>query len=83
MTFNPNNIFTLVIKHKLNLAEVMVGAPNVIFMKKVQFSNNTHLIGQIMDVHLVLMFHNILLLLISMIFANLVNFKCLLGLWQK
>jgi hypothetical protein len=65
------------------LVEAMVGASNAIFMRKVQYSNNTHLIGLIMDVHLVLMFCNILLPLVSMIFANLVYSNCLLGLWLK
>jgi len=35
MTFNPNNVFTLVNKHKLDLVEAMMGASNAIFMKKV------------------------------------------------
>ncbi len=83
MAFNLSNVFTSVSKHKLDLVEVMVGASNVILMRRVQYSNNTCLTRLIMDIHLVLIFHNILLPLISMIFANLVNSKCLLGLWLK
>jgi len=41
ITFNPNNISTLVNKHKLDLVEVSVGAFNAIFVRKVQYSNNT------------------------------------------
>ncbi len=83
MAFNLNNIFTSVSKHKLDLVEAMVGAFNVIFMRRVQYSDNTCLTRLIIDIHLVLIFHNILLPLISMIFANLVNSKCLLGLQLK
>ncbi len=83
MAFNLNNIFTLISKRKLDLVEVMVGASNVIFMKRVKYSNNTCLTRLIMDIRLVLIFHNILLPLISMISANFVNSKCLLGLWLK
>jgi hypothetical protein len=61
MAFNPNNIFTLTNIHKLDLAKIMVGASNAIFMRKVQYSNNTCLIKLIMDIHPVLMFHEFLL----------------------
>ncbi len=83
MAFNLINVFTSVSKHKLDLVEAMVGASNVILMRRVQYSDNTCLTRLIMDIHLVLILHNIFLRLISMIFANLVNSKCLLGLWLK
>jgi len=83
MALNPNNDFTLVNKRRLDLAEAMVGASNAIFMKRVRYSNNTHLTTLIMDIHLVLMFHNILLPLVSMNCTNLVDSKCLLGLQLK
>jgi hypothetical protein len=79
-TFDPNNISTLVNKHKLDLVEVSVGAPNAIFVRKVQYSNNTCSTSLIMIIHLVLILHNILLLFVSMIFANLTNFNCFLRL---
>jgi hypothetical protein len=41
IAFNPNNISTLVNKHKLDLVEVSVGASNAIFVRRVQYSNNT------------------------------------------
>jgi hypothetical protein len=41
IAFNPNNISTLVNKHKLDLIEVSVGASNAIFVRKVQYPNNT------------------------------------------
>jgi hypothetical protein len=41
IAFNPNNISILVNKHKLDLLKVIVGAFNAIFVKKVQYSNNT------------------------------------------
>jgi len=83
MVVNLNNIFTSVSKHKLNLVEAMVGASNVILMRRVQYSDNTCLTRLIIDIHLVLIFRSILLPLISMISANLVNSKCLLGLQLK
>ncbi len=83
MAFNLNNIFTSVSKHKLDLVEAMVGASNVILMRRMQYSDNTCLTRLIIDIHLVLIFRNILLPLISMISANLVNSKCLLGLQLK
>jgi hypothetical protein len=61
MAFNPNNVFTLTNRHKLDLAKVMVGASNAIFVRKVQYSHNTCLIKLVMDIHLVFMFHKILL----------------------
>jgi hypothetical protein len=63
------------------LLKVIVGAFNAIFVKKVQYSNNTCLTWLIMTIHLVLILHNILLPFVSMIFANLTNFKCFLRLW--
>jgi len=83
IAFNLNNVFTLVSKHKLDLVEAMVAAFNVILMWKVQYSDNTRLTRLIMDIHLVLIFRNILLPLISMTSANLVNSKHFLGLWLK
>jgi hypothetical protein len=41
IAFNPYNISTLVNKHKLDLIEVSVGASNAIFVRKVQYSDNT------------------------------------------
>jgi hypothetical protein len=35
MVFNPNNVFTLVKKHKLDLVKVMIGASNAILMRRV------------------------------------------------
>jgi len=60
MAFNLNNIFTSVSKHKLDLVEAMVGAFNVILMRRVQYSDNTCLTRLIIDIHLVLIFRNIL-----------------------
>ncbi len=60
-----------------------MGASIIVFIKKVQYSDNTCLIGLTMDIHLVFVFHKILLPLVSMICANFVNCKCLLGLWLK
>jgi hypothetical protein len=54
-----------------------------IFMRKVQYSNNTHLTRLIIEIHLILMLHKILLPLVSIISANLINSKCLLGLCLK
>jgi hypothetical protein len=60
-TFNPSNNSTLVNKHKLDLVKVFVGASNAIFMRRVWYSNNTCLTRLNMEIHLVLMFRNILL----------------------
>ncbi len=83
IAFNPNNISTLVNKHKLDLARVIMGASNVIFMKKMWYLDNICLLGLIMDIHLVLMPHNILLPFFFMISIKLANSKCLLRLWFK
>jgi hypothetical protein len=56
MAFNLNNVFTSVSKHKLNLAKIMLGVFDVIFMKRVSYSNKKHLTWLIMDIHLILMF---------------------------
>jgi hypothetical protein len=45
MAFNPNNISTSINTHILDLVEIMVGASNVIFMKRVWYLDNIHLIG--------------------------------------
>jgi hypothetical protein len=82
-TFYPSNISTLVNKHKLDLVKVIVGASNAIFTKRVQYSNNTCLTRLSMEIHLILMFRNILLPFISIIFTHLENSKCLFGLWLK
>jgi hypothetical protein len=58
------------------LVEVSVGASNAIFVRRVQYSNNTCLRWLFMTIHLILMLHNILLPFASMSFANLTNFKC-------
>jgi hypothetical protein len=59
-----------------------MGASNTMYhailMIKVQYLDNTCLIGLIVEIHLVLMFHRILPL-ISMIFISLVNSKCFFG----
>jgi hypothetical protein len=52
---------------KLDLGEGIVGASSAIFMKRVQYIDKTHLIKLITDIHVILMFHKILLPLISMI----------------
>ncbi len=41
IAFNPNNISILVNKHKLDSIHVSVGASNAIFVRKMQYSNNT------------------------------------------
>jgi hypothetical protein len=58
--------------------EGIVGASSAIFMKGVQYIEKTHLIGLIIEINVILMFHKILFLLISMILAHLVNSKCIL-----
>jgi len=68
---NPKNVSTSINKRKLNLAKVIVGTSNVILMRKVQYSNNTCLMKLIMDIQLILMFRNVLLSFVSMIFINL------------
>jgi len=78
-TFKPNKIFTSINKNKLDLAKGIVGASSAIFMRKMQYIDKTHFIGLIIEIHLILMFHKILLLLISMIYARLVNPECMLG----
>ncbi len=67
------------ITYKLDLAEGIMGASKVIFMRRVRYLNKMRLIGLIIEIPCVLMFRIILLLLVSMIFASLVNLKCLLG----
>ncbi len=69
---NPMNVLTSINKHKLDLAKAIVGTFNVIFMRKVHYSNNTCLMKLIMDIQLVLRFHNVLLPFVSIIFINLV-----------
>jgi hypothetical protein len=64
---------------KLDLVEGIVGAFDAIFMIKVWYLDKTCLIGLIVEIHVVLMFHRILPL-ISMIFISMVNSKCFLGL---
>jgi hypothetical protein len=71
------------ITYKLDLAEGIMGASKVISMRKVPYLDKMRLIGLIIEIHFVLMFRIILLLLVSMIFTSLVNLKCLLGLWLK
>jgi hypothetical protein len=83
MALNLNNNFTLVSKHRLDLAKAMVGASNAIFMRKVQYLDNTHLTRLIMDIDLVLMFHNILLPLVSMIFTNFGKLQVFFGVQLK
>jgi hypothetical protein len=68
-TFKPNKNSTLISKDKLDLAEGIVGASSAIFMNRVQCIDKTHLIGLIIEIHVIL---------ISMIFAHLVNSKCIL-----
>jgi hypothetical protein len=58
-------------KHKLDLIKAIVGTSNVILMRKVQYSNNECLMKLIMDIKLILMFRNVLLPFVSMIFINL------------
>ncbi len=53
---------------------------NAIFRKRMWYSDNTYLIGLIVEVHLVLMLWKFLLPLVSIISTILVNSKCLLGL---
>jgi hypothetical protein len=80
ITFKPNKDSTIISKDKLDLIKGMVGASNAIFTKKVQYLNKTCLTKLIIETHLIVMFHIILLPSIFVIFANLVNFKCLSGL---
>jgi hypothetical protein len=40
ITSNPINVSTLVNKHKLDLAKVILGASNIIFMKRMKYSKN-------------------------------------------
>jgi len=82
-TFNASNISTSVNKHKLDLAEIPMVTFNAIFMKRMQYLDNTCLTKLSMDIHLVLMFCNISLPFVSMISTNLANFECLLGRWLK
>jgi hypothetical protein len=57
-----------------------VATSNAIFRKRMWYSDNTYLIGLIVEVHLVLMLWKFLLPLVSIISTILVNSKCLLGL---
>jgi hypothetical protein len=83
LTFNSNYVSTIVSKYKLNWAMINMGAFNVIFMKRVQYSNKTHFMKTNKNIHLVLMLCKFLLPLISIIFITLMNSKCLLRLWLK
>jgi hypothetical protein len=40
MTSKPINVSTLVNKHELDLAKAILGASNIIFIKKMKYSNN-------------------------------------------
>jgi len=77
-TLKRNKVSTLISKDILDLVEGIVGASNAIFMRKVWYSNKTHLTKLIIEIHLVFMFHMILLPSDSMISIGLVNSKCLL-----
>jgi hypothetical protein len=44
MAFNPDNISTSISIHRLDLEEAMVGASNAIFMRRVWYLDNIHLI---------------------------------------
>jgi hypothetical protein len=77
-TFKPNKVSTSINKDKLDLAEGIVGASNAIFMRRMQYIDKTHLIGLIIKIHVILMFHKILLPVMSMILTDLVNSKCIL-----
>jgi ABC-type enterochelin transport system permease subunit len=44
MAFNPNKIFTSISTHILNLVEAIMGAFNAIFMRRVWYLDNIHLI---------------------------------------
>jgi hypothetical protein len=79
---NPSNILTLLNKHKLDLVEVIEGASNAMFMKRMRYSDNRHLTKLNMDIHLVLMFHN-MLSFVLIIFSYLENLNILVGLWLK
>ncbi len=56
-TFRPNKVSTLINKDKLDLVEGIVGASSAIFMKGVQYIEKTHLIGLIIEINVILMFH--------------------------
>jgi hypothetical protein len=60
-----------------------MSASKAIFMRRMQYLNKPHLTRLIIEIHLVLMFHRILLPSISIISTSLVNSKCFLGLWLK
>jgi hypothetical protein len=48
IAFKPNKVSTLMNKEKLDLVEGIVSASNAIFMRRVQYSNNTCLTRLIM-----------------------------------
>jgi hypothetical protein len=79
-TFKSNYVFTIMNKYKLNWAMIRMGAFNVIFMKRVQYSNKTHFMKANKNIHLVLMLCKFMLPLVSIIFITLMNSKCLLRL---
>ncbi len=83
IVFKPNKVPTLVNKNKLDLAKGTMSASKAIFMRRMQYLNKPHLTRLIIEIHLVLMFHRILLPSISIISTSLVNSKCFLGLWLK
>jgi len=78
LTFKSNYVFTIVSKYKLNWAMIIMGTFNVIFMKRVQYLNKTHIMKANKNFQLVLMLCKFLLFLISIIFITLMNFKRLL-----
>jgi hypothetical protein len=61
ITLSPIDISTSMNKHKLDLVEAIVGASNVIFLRRMWYSNNTCLTWLLMKIHLIVTFHNIML----------------------